>query len=448
MKRILSAVSILVILIGCAKEKATNVAKVGDLKITLEELEKRLPPREFKSEAEELNVKKATLDDLIEDKLFILEAKNRGYDKEEEHRKSLEKIEQETAIKQMYNEMIEKKVEATDEDVGELWQKLGEEAKVRVIVVETKEEAEQVLEELKGGSEFEQLAKAKSIDKKTALQGGDIGYVTWDRFDDKFSQAIFALNPGEIGDVVELRDRYYLIKVEDRREVEQKDFEVEKERLTKIATMRKRRAAAEDFLYGLKKKADITFDDEVLSWIEEKIEAQVTTPGGMPELTPEERKKVVVRFDNEEWSIEDLFEKFGPRIPPLRDIKMVKNSVEGLVLNELLWSEARRRGMHKGKEVREKVKEGSDMNLIRLMKREASQTDSQPTEQELLDYYNFYKDRYKDKEFEQVKGRIRLRLIRERSQQQERNFLNELKEKYSIEIYEENLLSKEEAEEE
>ena len=46
-----------------------------------------------------------------------------------------------------------------------------------IIVVPTKEEAEQTIEELSKGSSFDVLAKERSTDLASASLGGDIGYI-------------------------------------------------------------------------------------------------------------------------------------------------------------------------------------------------------------------------------------------------------------------------------
>ncbi len=442
MRRTVIVAAVLAVLIGCAKEKPIAVAKVGSIEITLEELKKKLPAQEFKSETEELNTKKSVLDQLIEDKLLLLEARNRGYDKEEELQKKLESLRKDASIKHMYGQLIVDKTEASDEDVREMWERLGEEVKARVITLGTKEEADSVLKELKAGTDFERLARENSIDTRSGPKGGDLGYVKWDAYNDEFSGVLFALNTGETSDVVEVKGFYQIVRVEDRRKIEQKPFEEEKELLTEKVTVRKRAEAAQDFIDELKENAAVVFEDEVLSWIEEKAKSQTgDMRAALPELTPEEKEKILVRFTKAEWSIAEVLERFGPRLPPFSNIQSVKSGIEGLITGELLWREAKRRGVHKEKKVEDEVAERVETRLVRTMRREASQTDSKPTDDELLEYYEAYKNQYKDKEFEEVKGRIQMRLVQEQRKQKEKEFIRDLETKYSPEIYEENLLS-------
>lgn len=68
------------------------------------------------------------------------------------------------------------------------------------------------------GEDFVALARATSEDQGSAPQGGDLGYNTKGKMVPSFDEAQFALQPGEISDVVESRFGYHVIKVEGVRE--------------------------------------------------------------------------------------------------------------------------------------------------------------------------------------------------------------------------------------
>ncbi len=436
------------LLAGCeGGSKSPIVAKVGSERITLEDLQARMPKREFRSEGEELNAKKSTLDAMIEEKLLLMEARERGLHEDEELKRNIEDLEKDAAIKQMYNELIVEQIEATDEDARLMWEKLGEEAKASVITSQTLEDAEQILKDLKAGGNFEDIARERSVDQRSAPKGGDLGWLTWDAYSDEFSEALFGLQPGELSDIVEVAGFYQIIRLDERREVEQKDFEEEKEQLKEKVTMRMRASEAQKFLDGLEEGANITFDDETLSWLETEARELTPTGGGVPQFSPEDQKKIIVRFSGTEWPIEEVLRRFGPRTPPFSDVETVKNGVQGLVMAELLWREARRRGIHKQESVQESVNSRVETRLVQTMRRESSEMVQDVPEEELRAYYDEHKDQYPNREFEEAKSRIRMRLTQEKRKNAEAEFINGLKEKYQIEIIEENLLAKAEPEE-
>lgn len=101
----------------------------------------------------------------------------------------------------------------------------GEEVKARHILLTTEAEAREVIAELKKGADFAELAKEKSTGP-SGSNGGDLGYFTKEAMVPPFSEAAFALKPGEITeDPVKTQFGWHVIKVEDRRAIEPPSFE-------------------------------------------------------------------------------------------------------------------------------------------------------------------------------------------------------------------------------
>ncbi|KPJ50464.1 hypothetical protein AMJ40_02910 [candidate division TA06 bacterium DG_26] len=443
MRRTVVAISIFAIVCACAKEKPVIVARVGSLEVTMDELQKRVGTREFSDEAQELKIKKGALESIVENKLLVLEGKDRGYEKEEEFAKKVEEWTKDAAIRHMYTKLIVEQVTVTDEEVKEAWNRLGQELRVRIIVSDTREEAEGILEELKAGGQFAKIAEERSVHKSTAAKGGDTGYIKWDNYGPELGEVLLALSPGEISDVVEMRGQYYIAKLEDRRTVVQRAFQDEEERLREQVTMMKRGKLAEDFVNELKEKANVVIDEDVLSWVEERAQAEAAERrGGVPQLTPEEKDKVLVTFHGEKWTLGETLERFGPAPPRLTDKATLQRSIEGLVIGELLWLEAKRRGLHRAEEVEQSVSERTEMDLAGRVKQEIVQNIEQPTEEEMLKFYDSNKDKFEDQDFEKAKRSIRVQLLTERRREMQEKMIEELKQKHHIEIYEENLLAK------
>jgi peptidyl-prolyl cis-trans isomerase D len=112
-------------------------------------------------------------------------------------------------------------VEVTEEQIKEELDKLPEEDQVRArhILISTaegdeaaREEAQTILEQLQGGADFEELAKANSDDPGTAEFGGDLGFFGRGRMVPEFEEAAFALEPGEISGLVKTPFGYHIIQ--------------------------------------------------------------------------------------------------------------------------------------------------------------------------------------------------------------------------------------------
>jgi peptidyl-prolyl cis-trans isomerase C len=95
-----------------------------------------------------------------------------------------------------------------------------EEAHVRHILVQTEDEAKAVIEELKGGADFAEVAQARSVGP-SAPSGGDLGFISRDQVVPEFAEAAFALDAGETSaEPVQTQFGWHVIDVLERRNVE------------------------------------------------------------------------------------------------------------------------------------------------------------------------------------------------------------------------------------
>ena len=90
------------------------------------------------------------------------------------------------------------------------------------ILVDTEEEANEIIAQLDGGADFAALAQEKSTDTGSAANGGELGYfavngVTTSKMVDAFSQGAQALEVGEYSKTpVQSEFGYHIILVEDK----------------------------------------------------------------------------------------------------------------------------------------------------------------------------------------------------------------------------------------
>ncbi len=85
------------------------------------------------------------------------------------------------------------------------------------ILLETEEEAKDILIKVNAGEDFNELAKQYSIDPSVKENNGDLGYFRHGAMVEPFEEAAFALKPGEVSDIVKSQYGYHIIKVEDKK---------------------------------------------------------------------------------------------------------------------------------------------------------------------------------------------------------------------------------------
>ncbi len=124
---------------------------------------------------------------------------------------------------------------------------------------EAKRKIKNILEKLKNGEDFAQLAKEYSEGPSKA-SGGDLGYISKGQMVKPFEEALFALKKGEVSDIVETPFGYHLIKVFDIKEPKPIEFAQVKEVLKKQLKQAKSQGELKKYYENLRKNRKITIN--------------------------------------------------------------------------------------------------------------------------------------------------------------------------------------------
>lgn len=126
-------------------------------------------------------------------------------------------VKKELTINKLTDKLTEN-VAVTDEEVKVYYDTHQDEfisVKASHILLDTKEEAEKMLQRVKAGENFNELAKQNSKDPSAKENSGDLDYFRHGDMLEPFEKAAFALKPGEISDIVQTDYGFHIIKVED-----------------------------------------------------------------------------------------------------------------------------------------------------------------------------------------------------------------------------------------
>ena len=130
--------------------------------------------------------------------------------------------------------LLEPRIKVTEDEMKAFFEEnkedfaQEEQVKARHILVATEKEAQEIKDKLAKGEDFAALAKEYSIDDSTKNSGGQLGFFNRGDMVSEFEKTAFTLPVGEISAPVKTEYGYHLIKVEDKKEAADPDYEKSK----------------------------------------------------------------------------------------------------------------------------------------------------------------------------------------------------------------------------
>jgi len=194
-------------------------------------------------------LEKQVRDELVLREIFQQEAEKRGLAATADYKQQMEFARQSILIRELFAD-FQKKNPVSDAELQAEYNTLKSQAgdkeyHARHILVETEAEAKDLITKIKGGAKFEDLAKQFSKDPGSGQNGGDLDWAAPAGYVPEFSQAMVALQKGQLTETpVKSQFGYHIIRLDDVREAQFPSFDEVKPQLsqrlqqTKLAKFR------------------------------------------------------------------------------------------------------------------------------------------------------------------------------------------------------------------
>ena len=297
------------VLVGCAKDaeelEDPVLAQVGDRRITASQLidfEQRLPAQ-LKTKKSGLDGYRDYLQTIIDKEIFLQEALNRGLDEAPEVAQKLRREKAERVLRLLFEREFLAKVRVSEQELRAAYEAADEEReiKLRLIIVATQQEAEQIRQSLADGRDFAELALSRSLHQSTAPHGGELdGYLTANRIPIYLQQYINALAVGEYSEPIDLPNgQFGIYQVMHARPV---SFATASNALEAKLREEKTTALIEAFLAQLRTDLDLQANAATLHQLQQQIAA------GRREYTAAERAEELFQFRGGRVTVGDFWE--------------------------------------------------------------------------------------------------------------------------------------------
>jgi peptidyl-prolyl cis-trans isomerase C len=243
--------------IAAEKAPAKTIATVNGTPISQSLYDAFASEQKAQGMPDSTELKNAVREELIRRELLAQEAKKNGIDKAPGIAAQMELARQAVLIRAYIQDYVRKHPISDAQLKAEydvLKAKMGStEYKARHILVETEDQAKAIIENLKKGAKFEELAK-QSKDPGSKENGGDLGWAAAGSYVQPFAEALTKLSKGKTTDTpVKTEFGWHVIQLEDSRALEAPPFESIKPQLAQRANQQ----LVEKMINDLRAKAKV-----------------------------------------------------------------------------------------------------------------------------------------------------------------------------------------------
>jgi len=293
---------LIILTLGCTKKdeekEDTTLAKIGTSVITLQDFEesfsnggKQYASRYPLDRTAALKLKATYLNQMIEEKLILMEAKRlsinvgkeeidaavagvrKNYGDNESFRKVFvdghinmekwrEKIRRKLLVEKVIFSLLSAKVTVSPEELEEYYNNNIDEfhreevVKARQIFLLDEREARNVRERVRSGDDFATVAMEVS-QSPDAKDGGDLGFFGRGVMPVEFDDAVFTMEIGALSEVVRSTYGYHIFLLEERKEARDLSFEESREKIAEEIRKQKEELLYVEWMDKLREKTKV-----------------------------------------------------------------------------------------------------------------------------------------------------------------------------------------------
>lgn len=347
------------------------------------------------------------LDGVIEKKLLLLEARRVGYDEDPEIQEYLDEYAVKKAVDSLYKQEIVDKVDITEEDLQEAYEKEGYLYLVGKIATFTREDMDKAYARITEGEDFRKVASEVSVDEDSAKRGGRLSEINWSSFKPEVAKAVESMEVGEITVPRTIDGKWVILKLMEKVEIEKKTpFDKAKSRLGYILAKWSKERRKDEYFKELSQKWGATIKDEVITaenFLEDsgdQDEEQAQKDEGTEEQ--EKEKVVVASFRGGDIGLDEFRKSLNKEAlqegPETYTLRLIRNVLEDRLFTELLEKEVKAEKYTETPQIQAQVQGLKKQLVYNKFANEMVLGDVKVTDDEAREYYEENKDEYVEPE--------------------------------------------------
>ena len=388
--------SILVLAWSCGTDQQVGgpLIRIGDVEIDdvdLRVYKTKLPPSLQSAETGVAAIRDL-LQSLVDREIMILEAESKGYHRDPELSQRLHGLLVKRLVERLLKQEISERARVSEEELQQVYEKYHWDRRHRPahILSATEEDAWEVVEALKQGRDFAELARERSLSKKDAMRGGDLmKYFGPEDVASAIFDAVGGLEPGQFSDPIKTRDGYDVVKVLD---VVKVSLESVRGKLSQNLYREKFLRERSLYVQRLEEKHGVLYRAEgikALSAAAELGTAPTSADSSLPLLSIADRAPILLGTASRH-----LMRRGQPLAFLTDSLAVVRALRNRVVADTLLWLEAHSQNLHQDPEFLDFQEETYRKLLIRHLRKKDVLAGVEISEEEIRREYAKDEQRY------------------------------------------------------
>ncbi|MCX7832839.1 MAG: peptidyl-prolyl cis-trans isomerase [Ignavibacteria bacterium] len=308
-----------------------------------------------------------------------------------------------------------------------------------------------IIDKLNNGEDFAKLAKDYSDDMATASRGGEFGFISRGQLIPALDSVLFNMKAGEISRPIKTEGGWHILKVYEIRALEDSDSEKE-ELKNEVKRGYLYKNLLTNFYNNLKENYHFYINNNNVNIFISKLDTTIALSRHKLDsiFRKDELNLELAIYDGGSITIKKIIEiikqnrDYSYYIPTKTN---VTNIITEIASNDLVYLDAMADNIESDKGYKDIIESYEDGLIVFKIDQEELMSKVKVTESDIEEYYKQNKEKYKIiddkgeryKSLEEVKPEINNTLINIKFKEIENQYIEQLKSKYDVRVYEEKL---------